>query len=99
MTLVDKLNEFKSKLERMSEKERDEYVEKVIDWLIEMFERIRETAERDGYLKAMQLAQQYRKVLSDEDVKAKVIVCLTYCIKEKYQRKLAPLIVGMLGFV
>jgi len=97
--LTEKCNEIKEKLEEMDEREREEYVSKVVDWIVKMFEDIRNAMEEGGVVKAGKVAMKYKKQLEDIETKATAIVCLTYCIKPQYQEKLAPIFTGVLGLV
>lgn len=97
--LMEKCNEIKKKLEKMDPKEREEYVSKVVDWVVKMFEDIRKAMEEGGVIKAGRVASMYKTQLEDIERRATVIVCLTYCIKPQYQQRLAPIFIGVLGFV
>lgn len=97
--LLERANYIKRKIDSMSDEDRERFVSSVIDWIVGMFDEIRAAMENGGALKAARVAKKYRDELKDLDKKATVIVCLTYAIKEKYQEKLAPLFIGVLGLV
>lgn len=78
---------------------REEYVGKVIDWIVKMFEDIRLAMVDGGTFKAMRVAESYKRKLDDIDRKATAIACLVYAIKDEYRDKLAPVFIGVLGLV
>ncbi len=98
--LLRKCNEFKDKLIAMDEKDRDEYVEKVLDWLFGVYEEFAEVAtNRDlkSLKKLKELSDKYGKEIDKR--RHIIIVCLTYAIKEKFQRKFAPLFVSVFSML
>lgn len=97
--LAKRVNFYLHKIASMDEEKRDEYVNSVIDWICKMFNDIAEAANSGNKLKAIRIANRYREEINDLDKKASVIACLTYCINDKYRKKLTPLFVGALGLV
>lgn len=97
--LLDEMNRIKKKIEEMSDEEREKYVNSVIDWIVKMFEDISNAMSSGGALKAAKVAKKYKDELKDVSKRASVIVCLTYAIKERYQKKLSPIFVGLMGLI
>lgn len=97
--LLAEMNRIKKKMEEMSDEEREKYVNSVIDWIVKMFEDISNAMSNGGALKAAKVAKRYKDELKDINKRASVIVCLTYAIKEKYQKKLSPIFVGLMGLI
>ena len=97
--LLAEMNRIKKKMEEMSDEEREKYVNSVIDWIVKMFEDISNAMSNGGALKAAKVAKRYKDELKDVSKRASVIVCLTYAIKEKYQKKLSPIFVGLMGLI
>jgi len=99
LDLVDRVNDVIRRMERMSEEERDRFAGEVIDWIVKMFSDIKAAMDNGGVVKAAKVANAYRQQLENIDRKATAIACLIYAIKEKYQEKLAPVLIGVMGLV
>ncbi len=97
--LAKRVNFYLHKIVSMDDEKREEYVNNVIDWICKMFNDIAEAANSGNKIRAIQIANRYREEISDLDKKASVIACLTYCINDKYRKKLMPLFIGALGLV
>lgn len=102
--LARECNKILALMKQMTEEERKEYVNEVLEWFDDKYKQmmgeLRQLSKMNKIAqmkKGMEIMKKYKEIFKRR--RAELIVVLTYAIKEEYQQKLAPIIISMLQLV